>query len=207
MEKKRVLIFGHSQCRNLNNFISNSASKVNFGMNEDEFLVKCAGFGGLKIREVINIKSKRFLTFDTLMKEFAPQQLMLFIGDNDVSQDSSAEEISGLIKCVLSILKTRYESIVHISVLQLLPRHKNKWGDHISYNSQASEINAQLLSIAKETPYLFFKQFGFYFSLENERKFINMKKYYHRDGVHLNQAGYYQLYKGIRHVIKTFCRK
>ena len=129
-----------------------------------------------------------------LMETFSPQMLILMVGDNDIKDDSSSEEVSSHIKWVMSELKVNYPFLKSIVLTQILPRHHNRWVNMEIYNSQAMEINRQIKSFAE------FKWAGFSFNDELE-KFNKQAKLFRKDGVHLLPKGYYVIYKQLRHMV------
>ena len=199
--KRKVLIFGHSQSRNLNDFVASDVSKANFGMHLQDVEVRCEGYGGLKLKDLIDYQSGKFETFDSVMNEFSPQLLVLLIADNDINSDSSAMEITSLYSEVISMIRNRYQFVKKIALTQLLPRHQNRWVDFDMYNSQCAMVNNKLLTLAQNDPDLFFKHLNFSFPSENRNKFLKEIKYFRTDGVHLNHKGYYLMYKAVRHVL------
>ena len=57
---KKLLIYGHSQSRNLGVYIR-THNKDKFKFDSKDIIVECEGDGGLIANDLINEKSKRFI--------------------------------------------------------------------------------------------------------------------------------------------------
>ena len=207
--KTRIGILGHSHVRRLNEFVL--PKYVNFGLDETKHTVKCLGVGGLKIRQLIDPNVKHNDKVHTFLATFQPQILMFCIGDNDIKQDSSAEEIINYLHATVTLLKSRFPCIEKIILCQLLPRHvkvglsnsKNNAQTNItnSYNVLACTINNEMLKLAERCDQIIYLNCEFIFPSENPDKFLGMKRFYLDDGIHLNPPGYYQLFRQIKRAL------
>lgn len=200
---KKLLIFGHSHTRNLGRLVNytdvNGDIFADFNISPDKLLVKCKGIGGLHLNDLIDDRSPHFNDFDGLMISFLPQTLCLMIGCNDISYNSSAEEVSSLMESVASKIRAKYHSLELIVFTQILPRLPNRWINHELYNSQAVRINASLRSWGSSCPYGYYKWCKVNFP-DTPAHLNRLENIVSRDGVHLNEIGYNSLYYSLRHV-------
>ena len=197
--RKRILFFGHSHVRNLGDVIKSKNLYKNFKINRKDILVKIKGIGGLKIKDLVDKKSAKYHEFHRIMVNFVPTTLCLMVGCNDIGKDSSAEEVAALLQVVFSILKTRY-NLDLIVFTQLLPRLQNKWVDFQLYNTQAEQVNSDMLEWAQECPSRFYKWLKFKFP-KTPILLKKLKKSLTKDGVHLTQSAYRTIFQALRHIV------
>ena len=195
----RILFLGQSHARNLDSFINQRPKFKNFTI--DRARIELFGIGGLKISDLIRLSTRGRLCFE-FIERFAPDILVLMIGDNDVCDTGN---FSVLYKRMLDVIRNRFPYIRKVVISQLLPRHGNSVD---VYNQKARNFNTQLLSMAnQDKEFLLMKFVNFHFPGDDTLRFEAMKKYYARDGVHLNPSGYYRLYSEIRHIATRFANK
>ena len=149
-QTRRLLFAGHSHCRRLADFVRLSPARVNFGFALNDIRVEFCAQGGAHVDDLVKPHSKGLLSArlrNTLLS-FRPDVVCLLIGDNDVSSDSSADEIANYIIATASFLRNVY-NVDQVILFQLLPRYPagrsartNRKVDN--YNAIAADINSIL---------------------------------------------------------------
>ena len=187
-----VILSGHSICSRLEQFVRSGAdarTSPSFHM-ERTAAVTFHGRGGKTIADFINSDMPR-------IKQERPDVLLLFLGDNDVSFDSSADEIAGRLYSLAShLVQARY--VRHVVLCQLLPRFhaprrllrqyhgsaRQRAEAHYlrMYNAQATEINRQLFEMSAVAPNCTF------WNHNHKFKFGSSAHKFATDGIHLVQS-------------------
>ncbi len=120
------------------------------------------------------------------------------IGDNDITEDSSPDEVAQRIISAISTLKHRFTFVSSFVICQLLPRYarsenipppRRTFINYQLYNPIAHQVNVILKREADNFSGLSFFYCGFFFPCNNETKYTNAKISFSCDGVHLSKRG------------------
>ncbi len=195
----KILMAGHSHAKHLGYFVNSRDNRINFAFDPAVAQILFHGVGGLRMRDLASHSHKGTPILETIA-EFKPHTLVLFLGDNDLNENTSAEEVSSFLHVLASHLKNKYTSIQTVVYTQLLPRF-GVAGTRHDYNRKACNVNSNLLDITKDTDFIFFRFCNFPFPYQNESRYLAIRKHFKRDGVHLTHSGNYRLYKTMRWIV------
>ena len=181
MAPTRVLILGHSFIHRLYSFIV-----VHFGRDfvenfhlGDDLIFKWHGIGGRTVA-----KTRQFDL--GVVESFTPDIVILQLGTNDLSV-LSAVETGSAIEDLVHLL---YNScnVKRICVCQTIYRENAPL-----FNNQVNILSKYVGVVLEPIPYAcYWKHRGFWKS---------KSRFFHRDGVHLNNLGHYKLYRSLRGAI------
>ena len=142
---------------------------------------------------------------------FQPDAVIVWIGDNDLKENSSPSDLCGFVFAALKAIAEFCPSIRTIFISRILPRH-NGTSRYLfeNYNALASELNGLLNQEVQNyqvqdgrSPTINFRRFPefcFEGERENDVRFSNNLKIFAKDGVHLTTEGYDKVamrYKGL----------
>ena len=166
------------------------------------------GKGGRKISEVDEQTASKIRSSNS-------EVLVLMLGGNDISFDVCAEEIAARIEAFAEMCVSRW-GIRKVVVCQVMPRYeapncllkrvrrseREEWADRyvVMYRRKAREIN-RLLGIA-----LFRSRNIRFWDHNGVFKSGTCRHKYQVDGIHLNRAGQWHLYKSLRGAITAAMR-
>ena len=198
--RKRVAIVGHSHVRRL----LEATQGNNFNMSNADVEIRCFFKGGCTI--------PRLFGTDIMspMLSFQPDAVIVWIGDNDLKENSSPSDLCGFLFAALEAFVEFCPSIKNIFISPILPRH-NGTSRYLfqNYNALAWELNdlidqeVENYRVQGRSPIINFRRFPeFCFPGErkNDSRFLNNYKFFNNDGVHLNTEGYDKVakrYKGL----------
>ena len=144
--------------------------------------------------------------------------MAVWIGDNDVQEcddgraaSDIAEELALKIIAQASALKALHK-IDEVYLIQLLPRFYTPYSrsteqEIARYNTIAHQVNNFLYAEAYECGInILFLNFRFPEEDPDEKRYVELRSSFHRDGVHLNARGYKKCVKGLRHIAIRTCR-
>ena len=188
----KIVLLGHSICRDLNSFMITEMPNFNFDTSE----VQCEflAYGGMKIPGIYG-QLKHLI-------KFQPQIVILLVGSCDVTAKSVPSVLVNDLLEVSRFLFKEIESINKLVFSKLLPRHPGGKYYFNTYNDIAHETNRLLLSQVKAIDNVSLFQMNLPFPCENLARYNNsFSSCFKRDGVHLNSTGLFRLSRGYRSVI------
>lgn len=174
----RILILGHSFIRRLHDFLLrnfNTQIASNLSLQGD-LLIRWHGIGGRTV-----LKTRKY-DLD-IVKEFAPNVVILQLGTNDLTTTSAVETGSA----IEDLSRLLYESygVEVICVCQTIYRQ-----DAPYFNKQVNLLTKYLKVVLEPMPYvLYWRHRGFWHC---------KSRVLARDGVHLNNLGHYKYFRSLR---------
>ena len=200
-----ILILGHSHVRNLRKFVDQERlrdSRVvsNFGYADVSihFLAK----GGKTVRSSLQQDSRE-------IERLRPNAIIVMLGDNDISEDSSGEEIGALLVTFASKLHSLAPRAT-IMLTSVLPRFEpkvlNQRGRKAvaaeQYNGIAHASNLFMSDPTNRPDYCLFWWHSKFATKDAASGDITQmpryrKRIVRRDGVHLTPVGNFDLYKSL----------
>ena len=174
----RVLVLGHSFIHRLHTFLLrnfNAHIAENLSLPGD-LEIRWHGIGGRTVSKTIR--------FDLhVVKEFAPNIVLLQIGTNDLAT-TSAVETGSAIEDLSRLLHESY-GVQVVCVCQTIYRQNSP-----SFNKQVDLLTKYLKVVLEPLPYTFYWR---------HRGFWRCKsRFLARDGVHLNNRGNYKFFRSLR---------
>ena len=226
----RLLGLGHSHMRRLKEFMTREdgvvAGSSNFLIDHSQLSSTLIGFGGIRCEHLLAVGSHSRSNARARLgphrhvpgvvarafESMQPDSLILWIGDNDIaaiddgrSPHDIGEELAYNIMAKASTLKRRYQ-LTQVYVVQLLPRYftprsRSTLQEIARYNEIAFQVNQVVYNEALEMN-LDKHHLGFIFPQEDQdqHRYVDMRKYFLPDGVHLNSSGYRKCFKSMRHI-------
>ena len=177
--------------------------------------VSMHGVGGRTINQLIKFDMQ-------MVKSRKTDCVILMAGGNDVTEESSAEEVAMKIITFCTMLINSCQ-VRHVVICALTPRFhksffrfckhradiKEKARDQkykLMYCKKAQEIN-QILKreVARYKNIVFWDHNG-RFDFTGDRK-MSCRDKFGSDGIHLNNKGQYHMYKSLRGAIINSCKK
>ena len=178
MAPVRVLILGHSFIHRLHTFLLrnfNAQIAKNLSL-PDDLLIRWHGIGGR-----ILLKTRNYDLH--VVKEFAPNVIVLQLGTNDLAT-TSAVETGSAIEDLCRLLHESY-GVEVVCVCQTLYRH-----NAVSFNKEVDLLTQYLKVVLEPLPYTFYWR---------HRGFWRCKsRFLARDGAHLNSRGNYKYFRSLR---------
>ena len=119
-----------------------------------------------------------------------PKKLIIEIGINDIAQNIPEDIIAKNILTIVQRVRDRSPQTL-ISVLSILPTNdnvKNEYPDAYNKHKQINSLNTQLKHAAKDNRFIYVDLAS---ALSDKDGKLDIK-YANADGLHLNDAGYYQ---------------
>ena len=204
--RKRVAILGHSHVRRL----MEATQGNNFDISRADVEIRCFFKGGCTIPRLFGAD-----IMSPLLR-FQPDAVIVWIGDNDLKENSSPSDLCGFIFSALEAIAESCPSIKTIFISPILPRHKGT-SKYLfeNYNALALALNQSLKQAVQnyqvkegESPTIDFRRFPefcFPFKVKGESivRFSNNSKFFGKDGVHLTAAGYKKVEKRYRGLLIT----
>ena len=193
-----VKLFGHSNVKHFIKFLSIDNEDYSENINS-------WSWSGLKTTQLLNKKSKKISNiFENFAGSLSENDfIIIFLGDNDVCEDDSAEVTAWRLLSFASLIKRKYK-VASVTLHQLLPRYPGARGNYAAYNLTAGKVNEIINANCKDFG-LFFLDSGFKFPGGDKNG--DSKSYYDRiasfkeDGIHLSFLGNKKLKKSINHVL------
>ena len=181
MAPTRVLILGHSLIHRLFSFLVAHFGRgflANFNLGVD-IIFKWHGIGGRTVA-----KTRQFDL--GVVQSFAPDIVILQLGTNDLTA-LSALETGSAIEDLVRLLHDTY-NVKRICVCQTIYRE-----NETVFNTKVNTLSKYLRVVLEPIPYAcYWKHRGFWNS---------KTRFFHRDGIHLNDLGHYKLYRSLRGAI------
>ena len=224
---KRVLMYGNSHFKYLKNFINRSADpsqRGRFKKNLQNFCLKrdqvdLCGVGGIKTSHLVSGKKKKGInikeSFEEKIRAFKPHSLILWTLDNDIDENSTAEEVAMYIMYVCLVIRRKFKCIEEITICQALPRHTDKWHkddaglmQHVeeikNYNKIAKDVHSILVQeVQNYAGVRFFQDYDFSLPGECKLRYEAGGNNYKPDGIHLNDGGLKVFYSAVRALVTS----
>ena len=184
MAPVRVLILGHSFIHRLHTFLlRNFNAQIAKTLSlPDDLLIRWHGIGGRTLLKTRNYDLH-------VVKEFAPNVVVLQLGTNDLAT-TSAVETGSAIEDLCRLLHESY-GVEVVCVCQTLYRH-----NAVSFNKEVDLLTQYLKVVLEPLPYTFYWR---------HRGFWRCKsRFLARDGVHLNSRGNYKYFRSLRGAVNNF---
>ena len=181
MAPTRVLILGHSFIHRLYSFIVAHFGRdfVENFHSGDDLIFKWHGIGGRTVA-----KTRQFDL--GVVESFTPDIVILQLGTNDLTALSAVETGSAIEDLVYLLYNSC--NVKRICVCQTIYRENAPL-----FNNQVNTLSKYLGVVLEPIPYAcYWKHRGFWKS---------KSRFFHRDGVHLNNLGHYKLYRSLRGAI------
>lgn len=200
-EPTKVMFIGHSHARNLGSYLA-VRHLTHFRLFETPVSVQFLGQGGRRIEWLMSdgIQNR--------VASFAPDQIILMIGDNDITVTESPEQVAYHLLAVATAMRNRFPSVKGVTITQLLPRYARtpvrahpypsrhiQWAP---YNVKASQVNEILRTETESYPDISFLYTGFYFPDLKEVRYTQRRPSFSRDGVHLSDRGLHRQFRAFR---------
>ena len=165
----KALVLGHSFVRRLRDWMRDNDREMSRGSLD----VHLHGVGGRTVRQVYDLDLKR-------VERIHPDVILLQLGGNDISSCTSASDVLVRLERLITVLRQKCPDST-IIVASIFCRRRPRGLSSRSYDRKKKRVNKFLL-----------RKFGafeqgktvFFFS----HRFFK-EKYFHRDGVHLNNSG------------------
>lgn len=188
----QVLIVGHSHARRLGEFLRNEPwAKNNFGLEECHVEIK--GVGGWRIQD--------WLRYSRTVPQGQFDIIVVFIGDNDIKTQATAEEISYHLMSGATMLLNKAQPRC-IVLCPILPRLKTRFISIGGYNEMAQSINKLLAAAVLDANNIELLPLPASWTGGQDGKPPLLAQYILLpDGIHLNNEGQRRLYKAVRQAL------
>lgn len=173
---------------------------ITYGYNVKEFFEKYhvvnSGINGNQTRDLLD-------RIETDLYDYNPSKVILLIGTNDIRSDINDKDIINNIKSIIKGIRTnRKNAEIYIQSVYPLNRNVDEayWRDvNENYNnSSIIELNKRIKKLCSEEH---IKYINVYDKLLD--KDGNLKSAYTKEGLHLNDLGYYK----VTNVLKKYLSK
>ena len=112
---RRILFIGHSHVRNLKfHVLSPDTDRKDFKTQAN---VNFLGIGGKTIKWLLSDEVKAKVT------RFRPHSIFIMLGDNDIVDHSTSEDIARCLLAAVGTMKKRFPFVLSFVITQLLPRY------------------------------------------------------------------------------------
>lgn len=166
----------------------------NFNLSEDQFDVRCAGYGGAGLAR-IHYEMPRQVT------HFRPHLVVLQIGSNDIGKDFQVDDVEILSSSIIKLAKRIHSSfnVPNVVISQLFFRNRARCPQFNEFTQMVNDsLHARLPGDIMGIT--FWRHIGFWRPEVRER-------IQNKDEVHFNDEGNLKYYKSLKGALLHFGKK